>query len=884
MKRMRRGMGGWAALAALVAAAAWARGQVPPSEPDLEMEDTPAICLEEPPARMPAAPSLERVAERAGEKPEPTRDPPSPPSGPETLEAEWRLQWNDLVLQLESRDWFEKIADQVYRPEATVLETDRDPVDLVLRRTAALLVHTARRWPKPEWAAFGKDLKTLKARADTTPVARTADRYALFTDACRLRRRVALAHPLLDFDRLLFIKKHFSRASHMCDQYFGKNAKSGGGLHILSNFKGDAPVVTDVLAGATVANGRLAGRPLEDGCFVAPDLSWDGREVVFAWCECDGGGWSETSCFHLFKANIDGSNLVQLTDGPWNDFDPCFLPSGRLCFNSERRGGFGRCHGRPVPTYTLHSMNPDGSDIVPVSYHETNEWHPSVTDQGLVVYSRWDYVDRDSDIAHHPWITTPDGRDARSLHGNFPKRHGRQLRPWMELDVKPIPGSHRYLATAAPHHGQAFGSLVMVDPDIEDDDVMSQVKRVTPETPFPESERGRGNWVFATSWPLSEDVYLAAYAPRDPKDRGRRGVATTHGLYVVDSFGNRTLLYRDPDINCQSPLPLRARRLPPVVTHLADAGRPNSKARAAAEPTILEATKAMPGDSAHSPKGLAPGTFAVMDVYDGLLDWPEGTTITALRVVQLYPKATAPSNRPRIGIGNQSLARGVLGVVPVEADGSAYFEAPAGRALYFQALDEKGLAVQSMRSLTYLQPGQRLACQGCHEIRNRAPAVPREVPLALRRPPSKLEGDVDGSNPVLYPRLVQPVLDRKCVACHTKQKKAPDLSGKVATGKDARSGWTQSYTVLARHGFWQNGGNGAIRDERHGLSRNTPGAFGAYASPLYKRLATGHHGVQLTDAERYRLTLWLDTNTNFYGAYFDLEKQARGEVVWPRLE
>jgi len=39
--------------------------------------------------------------------------------------------------------------------------------------------------------------------------------------------------------------------------------------------------------------------------------------------------------------------------------------------------------------------------------------------------------------------------------------------------------------------------------------------------------------------------------------------------------------------------------------------------------------------------------------------------------------------------------------VPVEADGSAYFEAPVGKPIYFQALDGQGMAVQSMRSVTW---------------------------------------------------------------------------------------------------------------------------------------------------------------------------------------
>ena len=65
--------------------------------------------------------------------------------------------------------------------------------------------------------------------------------------------------------------------------------------------------------------------------------------------------------------------------------------------------------------------------------------------------------------------------------------------------------------------------------------------------------------------------------------------------------------------------------------------------------------------------------------------------------------------------------RNVLGTVPVEADGSAHFIVPANREIFFQAIDERGLAVQSMRSATYLHEGERLVCAGCHEPKHRTP-------------------------------------------------------------------------------------------------------------------------------------------------------------------
>jgi len=272
----------------------------------------------------------------------------------------------------------------------------------------------------------------------------------------------------------------------------------------------------------------------------------------------------------------------------------------------------------------------------------------------------------------------------------------------------------------------------------------------------------------------------------------------------------------------------------------------------------------------------------VMNVYDGDFEWPEGTRIAALRVIQLLPKSTAPPNQPRIGVANQTNARAVLGTVPVEADGSAYFEAPAGKPVYFQALDERGMAVQSMRSVTYVHPGERLTCLGCHEPKRSQARPSAAMPLALCRAPSRLRPDVDGSNPFNYPRLVQPVLDRHCVDCHRKGEKAPDLSGALERG------FTRSYNSLAaKYGFYFHVSNGSIKTGVHGGSRTIPGKFGALASGLMQVVEGEEHrkrGLNLSAEDLRRIALWLDCNSEFYGAYENTDAQARGEVVRPSLE
>ncbi len=821
------------------------------------------------------------------------------PPGAAYPEGEEGRRFTSLAGDIRKRGGIKKFASQTFHAEALIRDGDRDPLDVILRRTEALLADITSMSEAPELKDAARELSDLRAKAGRTDVKNSKERRELFDKACRLRRRIAFANPLLDFDELLILKRHPPKYNHMCDQYYGSAQLPGGGLYVLSDPFGPKPGIRSLLARSAVANGRLKGQRLsggpkrswnvryngnggvggddtEGGSFLSPDLSFDARSVAFAYVECRGGRnhthhtdptrghWAEGRSFHVFTVGIDGTRLRMLTDGTWNDFDPCFMPSGRIAFISERRGGYLRC-GRVCPTYTLFDMAADGSGISCLSYHETNEWHPSVTRDGMIVWTRWDYVDRHGQIAHHAWITTADGRDPRAVHGNYSIR---SQRPDMETDNRAIPGSHKFVATASPHHGQSFGSLIIIDPRIEDDDRMSPVKRLTPDVGFPESQAStRAALHYGQPWPLSENYYICSYEPAGGTPHTRK-----YGIYLVDVFGNKELIYRDPDIACHSPIPVKPRPTPPVIQE-------------------------MSGRLAAGRSGEA--TVGVVNVYSTRRPWPQGTKIKALRVYQIFPLSVA-SAKVTHATGCQipqakdsiNLTRAVLGTVPVEEDGSAHFIVPAGKELFFQVLDEDGLAVTSMRSGTHFQPGEKLMCQGCHEPKSGAPTGrSKRTPLAMRRAPSRLKPEADGTNPFSYPRLVQPVLDKYCVKCHVKNKdkKAPPLDSKVVRTRKGSymnpvTSYYTSYLSLApKFGFYDYGGRN-FNDPK--WYRTTPGAFGARASKLYQMLRKGHNKVKLAPEDLRRITVWLDSCSPFYGVYEKEGGQAqlRGEIAKPTLQ
>jgi hypothetical protein len=672
---------------------------------------------------------------------------------------------------------------------------------------------------------------------------------------------LASAQSSFTFTDLLFVERGIVGGSeyngfHFCDEYFGHNGKLGGGLFLLKNFQ-TKPERVDIVAGLKVASGVNAGQTLSSGTFLSPELSFDGKTVVFAWSSGGGdksGGsekWVEKDRFHLFTVNLDGTNLVQVTTGNFDDMHPTWLPNGRIVFMSTRRGGYGRCHGRAVPTYAMYSVKADGSDLIRLSHHETNEFHPSIANDGRIAYMRWDYIDRDALAAHHIWFCNPDGSNPRSWGGNYsnpldtmtgngPWTDGRKdgKRPQSEFYPRAIPGSPtKYVAVAGPHHGEAFGTLIIRDFAKVDDNQMSQVTKITPDVGMPETAEN-GSLTYGPAWPLSETQFLTSY---------------NNTIVLYDSASKKRTQYYQSANTALRPIyaqPVAARTKPPV---------------------IPEATYQGERWTATTP----PATIQVQNVYttDAYGKLPDGVKITSMRIVQVLPKTTPNANDPRLGYASQNVAKMVLGTVPVESDGSVFFEAPIGKLILFQLLDANGMAVQTMRSGTYLHPGENMVCTGCHEDKMVVATV-GSTPLASKRPASKMEPELGKVEPLGFARLVQPILKNKCFTCH---------QGKANAPTDA------TYSALQNYAFWFAGDANGNLEAVHGGSRSKPGKIGALGSRMGKALLTATHKQALTDGKFTALDMrtivqWLDTGSDELGAFDNQNAQRQGTLVWPSLD
>jgi hypothetical protein len=239
-------------------------------------------------------------------------------------------------------------------------------------------------------------------------------------------------------------------------------------------------------------------------------------------------------------------------------------------------------------------------------------------------------------------------------------------------------------------------------------------------------------------------------------------------------------------------------------------------------------------------------------------------------------------NNPNLGVSSEDPGKYVLGTVPVEADGSAHFRVPSGIPVFFQALDEKGLAVQTMRSLTYVQPRQTLSCVGCHESRELAPPV-SNVPLAARREPSRIALGPSGSWPLRFDRLVQPVLDRHCAECHDPKGTQPGGQAFLPVARASKLDLTAAKSYQSLLSF----GGEDLKKLAFERDRSIPGKGTAANSKLYALLTqpSGHEGVRLDAEGLSRLATWMDTYAQRQGHFSEAQERELEKIreTWGEL-
>ncbi len=523
-----------------------------------------------------------------------------------------------------------------------------------------------------------------------------------------------------------------------------------------------------------------------------PAVHYDGHKILFSWRKAD------SKHYHLYEIGIDGSKLRQITSGPFDDYEACYLPSGDLAFISTRCWRWVACWKTQVGI--LYRCGPKGENIRRISANTEHDNTPAVLPDGRLLFTRWEYVDRSQVGYHHLWTMNPDGTGQGVFHGN--QRHYP-----LYIDAHPIPGTDQVVGVESHGHGRRdhYGAIGIFSEAYGPDDRRGY-RRIS-----------RGREQFVDPSPLSANCIL---------------VASGKQVLLMNGAGVTEALFTS-EFPCHEPCP--------IIT------RPREAVLASTVRTDME----------H-------GQLILSDVYKGRnMAGVKPGEVKKLLVIETLPTPVNFSGGPDLTswLGTFSLER-VLGTVPVEPDGSASFEVPAGRPVFFVALDDKDMSVARMQSFVNVMPGEVQSCVGCHEQGTEAPPIRSSHLAATRRPPSQIEPYAGIPDVLDFTRDIQPILDRHCVECHNWSEHA----GSLSLEGDLGLVWSiPYYSLLARL---------QVADGRNGYGGQAARTIGSSASRLLGKVDGSHYESKVSEREWRTIWLWLESAAPYAGTYAALRNEA----------
>jgi len=574
-----------------------------------------------------------------------------------------------------------------------------------------------------------------------------------------------------------------------------------------------------------------------------PCLSYDGTKVAFAWSKDNNG-------YHIWEMDIATKSTRQLTDDPTgltvSDFEPCYLPNGDILFNSSRCFGQVDCNFNI--TCNLYLMNGNGKYLRQVGFDQVHTFYPTMMSTGKVLYSRWEYNDRNVSNVFGLFSMNIDGSHQIEYFGN------QTSVPATLNQAREIPGTDgKVLATTGGHMGKYCGDLCVIDPNLGRNGKAS-CQLVAPKRSWPSSAGMTGvpeeTKLFQNPYPLDENWFLISYRP---------DVNSKYGIYVMNLDGDRELIAADAGMSVSQPIPLAARQLPPITAYQVD---------------YSQTTGSVTMSNAYFGGGTN-GSSATGTV--------KPKTIDKIRVIALEYRispwfgnvgADAYTCTPVARWMGSWEAKRIVGEMDIESDGSSAFIVPARVPLYFQLIDTNGCSINSMRSWMTLQPGEKFSCYGCHEDKNVAPP-PIANPIAST--PKKLLPFYDIEDEYFsFPQYIQPILDKNCISCHKAgHESGLDLNGKTFwTGeltddldnKTACKYWSNAYYNLTSGSSGFSGGKYVnFINVMSGAEGLRPNSVGAIKSSLITKLRGGH--VKLTREEMDKFCAWIDLCIPYAGHY-----------------
>lgn len=640
--------------------------------------------------------------------------------------------------------------------------------------------------------------------------------------ALELKRTILLGNPLLDMDKVLVSRfKLGGKARTAMAPDLGTQSNNWSNQQSANREGFDAEIVemSNLRGSIDEIKMRRIFKPEGSASIADLKLHWDGNRVLFTSLMPD-------KRWNIFETTLDGNGtakpMVDTVEPDLEFFDGAYLPDGRMIAISNVGYQGVPCVNGWDPVGNSMLYDPKTKHLRRLTFDQDANWNPVIMHNGRVMYTRWEYTDLTHYFSRIVMHMNPDGTENKALFGSG------SMFPNSTFDMQLLPGhSSAFVGIISGHHGIArSGRIILFDPAKARTGVAGMIQEIPyrnrPIEPIVKDELVNDVWPqFIKPYPLDDKYYLVA-AKLTPN--------SLWGIYLVDVFDNVTLLAAVEGEGLISPIPVRQTKVPPAIPDRVKLGDKEA-------------------------------TVFIQDLYEGegLRGVPRGT-VKALRVLSYeYAYVMSPSDFYAQGIQSGWDIKRLLGVVPVEADGSVMFKVPANMPIALQPLDSEGRAIQWMRSWFTAMPGEIVSCVGCHEDQNKIP-IPKRV-IASRKAPVKMTLPEGGVRSYTFDYEVQPILDRACVACHNGEIAPLDFRGGK---KDKDTGFGTSY--LAIHPFINRQGSEAD------IIVLAPYEYHASTSELVRLLKNGHHNVELTDKEWQTLYNWIDFNAPDKGMFNNISK------------
>jgi hypothetical protein len=428
-----------------------------------------------------------------------------------------------------------------------------------------------------------------------------------------------------------------------------------------------------------------------------------------------------------------------VTSGGGDDFDPLYLPDGRILFTSTRAGEMDEYNH--APSATLYTCDADGSNLHRQSFNQSDDFDPELLSDGRVSYTRWEHF---GTFNRFPlFFTNPDGTGTFHLFGP----HERNF-----FHAVPTPDGRIIAIESTEVNGDA-GPIAVLKTEQGPADPATGGNTLHWDVLTPQVNNDGMPWpygAFKYPRPLGGNKFVASYTlPAATAEDADYGLYTftleQHGSGTpadpaTFTVANLTFLYNDPATQEYDAQLLAPHPKPPVI------------------PSSVDYTKDY-------------GVFLAQDVFNrGTNDGQETPRrgvdrIDSIAVIASIPTTTGMMNDFS---ANDFERRAIIGFAPVDADGSFRIKVPADTPISFATLDQTGRGFVVKRTHLFVRPGEEFdKCTGCHE--DRVPGGPFPTnpnPMAASHAPFDLNVPKANWQHIDYVNDIGPIVSAKCVSCH----------------------------------------------------------------------------------------------------------------------